>query len=84
MRFGKNFFPKPLKKDKRAKSEHFQRLDENVSEIAARRTGDYVTSMLVFRAEKRSAQASEHPLSQAQGGLFGLLTAFFGVVLREF
>ena len=56
MRFGKNFFPKPLKKDKRAKSEHFQRLDENVSEIAARRTGDYVTSMLVFRAEKRSAR----------------------------
>ena len=43
-----------------------------------------MTSMLVFRAEKRSAQASEHPLSQAQGGLFGLLTAFFGVVLREF
>ena len=23
-----------------------------------------------FRAEKRSAQASAHPLSQAQGGLF--------------
>ena len=56
MRFGKIFFPNPLKKDKRAKSEHFQRLDENVSEIAARRTGDYVTSMLVFRAEKRSAR----------------------------
>ena len=33
-----------------------------------------------FRAEKRSAQASAHPLSQAQGGLFcvltGLLTVF--------
>ena len=27
-----------------------------------------------FRAEKRSAQASEHPLSQAQGGLFCVLT----------
>ena len=25
---------------------------------------------LAFRAEKRSAQASAHPLSQAQGGLF--------------
>ena len=31
--------------------------------------------MLVFRAEKRSAHASAHPLSQAQGGLFCLLTA---------
>ena len=27
-----------------------------------------------FRAEKRSAQASAHPLSQAQGGLFSVLT----------
>ena len=27
-----------------------------------------------FRAEKRSAQASAHPLSQAQGGLFCVLT----------
>ena len=27
-----------------------------------------------FRAEKRSAQASVHPLSQAQGGLFCVLT----------
>ena len=27
-----------------------------------------------FRAEKRSAQASTHPLSQAQGGLFRVLT----------
>ena len=27
-----------------------------------------------FRAEKRSAQASAHPLSQAQGGLFCLMT----------
>ena len=26
-----------------------------------------------FRAEKRSAQASAHPLSQAQGGLFCVL-----------
>ena len=52
-------------------------LHENVSEIAARWTGDYVTSMLVLRAEKRSAQASTHPLLQAQGGLFCLLTAFF-------
>ena len=42
--------------------------------MAARCTGDYVTSMLVFRAEKRSAQASAYPLSQAQGGLFCLLT----------
>ena len=25
---------------------------------------------VIFRAEKRSAQASAHPLSQAQGGLF--------------
>ena len=29
-----------------------------------------------FRAEKRSAQASVHPLSQAQGGLFCALTVF--------
>ena len=28
----------------------------------------------LFRAEKRSAQASAHPLSQAQGGLFCVLT----------
>ena len=27
-----------------------------------------------FRAEKRSAQASAHPLPQAQGGLFCVLT----------
>ena len=31
-----------------------------------------------FRAEKRSAQASAHPLSQAQGGLFCVLTVLFG------
>ena len=29
-----------------------------------------------FRAEKRSAQASADPLSQAQGGLFCVLTVF--------
>ena len=29
-----------------------------------------------FRAEKRSGQASAHPLSQAQGGLFCVLTVF--------
>ena len=29
-----------------------------------------------FRAEKRSAQASAHLLSQAQGGLFYVLTVF--------
>ena len=29
--------------------------------MAARWTGDYVTSLLVFRAEKRSAQASAYP-----------------------
>ena len=27
-------------------------------------------AVITFRAEKRSAQASAHPLSQAQGGLF--------------
>ena len=32
--------------------------------------------MWTFRAEKRSAQASAHPLSQAQGGLFCVLTVF--------
>ena len=32
--------------------------------------------ILVFRAEKRSAQASAHPLPQAQGGLFCVLTVF--------
>ena len=40
-----------------------------------------------FRAEKRSAQASAHPLSQAQGGLFCVLTVFrclfVGGVLSE-
>ena len=30
----------------------------------------------MFTAEKRSAQASAHPLSQAQGGLFCVLTGF--------
>ena len=30
-----------------------------------------------FRAEKRSAQASAHPLSQAQSGLFCMLTVQF-------
>ena len=30
----------------------------------------------VFKAGKRSAQASAHPLSQAQGGLFCVLTVF--------
>ena len=32
--------------------------------------------ILAFRAEKRSAQTSAHPLLQAQGGLFCLLTVF--------
>ena len=36
-----------------------------------------------FRAEKRSAQASAHPLSQAQGGLFCVLTACVDCV-RQF
>ena len=35
-----------------------------------------MTSMLVFRAEQRSTQDSAHPVSQAQGGQFCLLTAF--------
>ena len=34
-----------------------------------------------FRAEKRSAQSSAHPLSQAQGGLFRVLTVFDTVCL---
>ena len=34
------------------------------------------TSLQMFRAEKRSAQASAHLLSQAQGGLFCVLTVF--------
>ena len=33
-----------------------------------------VKTPLNFRAEKRSAQVSAHPLSQAQGGLFCVLT----------
>ena len=40
-----------------------------------------------FRAEKRSAQAFAHPLSQAQGGLFCVLTVcrqFVCLSLREF
>ena len=36
-----------------------------------------------FRAEKRSAQASAHPLSQAQGGLFCVLCLFVAGVLSE-
>ena len=41
-----------------------------------RTTGNEAGADLVgmFRAEKRSAQASAHPLSQAQGGLFCVLT----------
>ena len=34
----------------------------------------FAASLRCFRAEKRSAQASAHPLSQAQGGLFCVLT----------
>ena len=52
-------------------------------EIAVRvdnlRGGDWKIMPIVFevfRAEKRSAQASAHPLSQAQGGLFCVLTVF--------
>ena len=37
-----------------------------------------------FRAEKRSVQASVHPSSRAQGGLFCVLTLFVCVVLGEF
>ena len=48
--------------------------------MAAQWTGDYVTSVLVFRAGKRSAQASAHPLSQAQGGFFCLLNEFLAFV----
>ena len=33
-------------------------------------------SVYLFRAEKRSAQAFTHPLSQAQSGLFCVLTVF--------
>ena len=36
-----------------------------------------------FRAEKRSAQASAHPLSQAQGALVCVLTVFVAGVLSE-
>ena len=49
----------------------------------------YLNTNLVkfFRAEKRSAQASAHPLSQAQGGLFRVSTArlclFVAGVLSE-
>ena len=41
--------------------------------------------MTDFRAEKRSEQASAHPLLQAQGGLFCVLTVFLFVagVLSE-
>ena len=39
---------------------------------------------MIFRAEKRSAQASAHPLSQAQGGLFCVLTCVDWVCLLEF
>ena len=46
--------------------------------------GDYwgdVGLDLGFRAEKRSAQASAHPLSQAQGGLFCALTVALTVFI---
>ena len=39
-----------------------------------------MTSVLVFRAGKRSAQASAHPLSQLQGRLFCLLNEFLTFV----
>ena len=39
---------------------------------------------LLFRAEKRSAQASAHPLSQAQGGLFCTCVDCVCLSLREF
>ena len=42
--------------------------------MAAQWTGDYVTSVLVFRAGKRSAQASAHPLSQVQGEFLTFVT----------
>ena len=40
------------------------------------RGGNSRKAFLIFKAEKRSAQASAHPLSQAQGGLFCVLTVF--------
>ena len=40
--------------------------------------------MWKFRVKKRSAQASVHPLSQAQGELFCVLTVFDCLSLREF
>ena len=43
--------------------------------MAERETGERREEEgLPFRAEKRPAQASAHPLSQAQGGLFCVLT----------
>ena len=36
-----------------------------------------------FRAEKRSAQASAHPLPQAQGGLFCVLTVLTVLFVTE-
>ena len=36
-----------------------------------------------FRAEKRSAQASAHPLSQAQGGFFCYCVVFECLFVRH-
>ena len=79
----KIFLPNPLQKDKYQNPSISKDFTKTLLKIAARWTGDYVTSMLVFRAEKRSAQASisTHPLLQAQCRLFCLLTAFFCVFL---
>ena len=46
----------------------------------------FESQLVLFRAEKRSAQASAHPLSQSQGGLFCMLTVltvFVAGVLGE-
>ena len=63
-----------------------------LSEVPARYPGIYIPikiasaremPALLFRAEKRSAQASAQPLSQAQGGLFCVLTVVFVLFVTE-
>ena len=58
--WGKIFFPSLYRKIKEQNPSISKGLTKTFLKFSARWTGDYVTSMLVFRAEKRSAQASEN------------------------
>ena len=54
-------------------------MGDRVKMVVKVHCGTFLGTNLPFRAEKPSAQASAHPLSQAQGGLFGVLTVAAGL-----